>query len=483
MPRRVKSTVSVPNSSLFGCSWRIRDQLVATLQPFILEVSERLARGETLEQAASAAAEKHPGAAGHFDLDTAEASRGFGLKESVLYREDDAINFMSFISRRTSVRLGLELPEELVRPIADLLDRSASGTFSARQLRADLPDDLHPLLDEFLASEILVTDQRQPRYGWDPDAPGITRLQHACLLFRSPRTRVLIDPHISSGFDRVPVHDTVGIGDLRDQVDAILISHGHNDHWWLPTLMMFPREIPIIVPRVPRPTILCDDFADVLRGLGFKNVIPLEWYAPPYRVGDLEIHAFPFYGEQPLLAERPRAPSLRNWGNTYVLRSEHFSAWVLIDSGNDIEGRMASVAEEVRARFGSVDYVFSNFRPFGITHPFYITGSGHYWLSLTPDQMRRFHEMKDDFITLAPPGIAEVCAAAGARYVLPYAHWWAELGQFPDEHEARLSGDLAQELADRGAATKVLSWKIGDQLRVRPGRDPDFAGPVLDGSR
>lgn len=483
MPRRVKSTVTVPNSSILGCTWRIRDHLVATLQPFILEVSQRLARGEALAHAVSAAAEEHPGAAGHFDLDAAAGSSGFGLKEAVLYRDGDAISFMNFASRRTNVRLGLELPEELVRPIADLLDRSASGKFSPRQLRADLPDDLHPLLDELLESEIVVTDRSPPRYRWDPDAPGVTRLQHACLLFRSPRARVLIDPHLSSGFDRVPVHDTVGIGDLRDQVDAILVSHGHNDHWWLPTLMMFPRDIPIIVPRVPRPTILCDDFAGVLGGLGFQNVIPLAWYSPPYRVGDLEIHAFPFYGEQPLLAERPRDSSLRNWGNTYFLRSPEFSAWVLIDSGNDVEGRMASVAEEVRARFGSVDYVFSNFRPFGITTPMYITGAGHYWLSLTADQMRRFHGMKDDFITLAPPGIAEVCAAAGARHVLPYAHWWADLGQFPDEHEARLSADLVRELAQRGAATKVLSWKIGDQLRIRPARDPDFAGLVRDAPR
>ena len=164
---------------------------------------------------------------------------------------------------------------------------------------------------------------------------------------------------------------------------------------------------------------------------------------------------------------------------TYVIRGESFSSWILIDSGNDVDGRMATVAEKVRTRFGPIDFVLGNLRPFGITNPLYITGGGHYWLCLTPEQMRRFHEMKEDWITLTPPGVAEVCSIAGARYFLPYAHSWVDFGQIPEGDEARLAAELEQEITRVGAGTQVLSWKVGDQLRVRGARNFDFAAPML----
>ncbi len=119
---------------------------------------------------------------------------------------------------------------------------------------------------------------------------------------------------------------------MVDDVDAILISHFHEDHFFLSTLLMFPLDTPIIVPKVPRSTIICADMMELLRNCGFRNVSAVDWYSEPLRFGDIEIQVLPFYGEQPLRFDASAHPDLRNWGNTYVIRAPDFSSWFLIDS-------------------------------------------------------------------------------------------------------------------------------------------------------
>ncbi len=206
---------------------------------------------------------------------------------------------------------------------------------------------------------------------------------------------------------------------------------------------------------------LCPDFAATLRALGFTRIVALGWSEPPIKVGDLEVHALPFYGEQPLLKDAPRHPDLRNHGNTYVVRHMSYTSWFLIDSGNDWAGTMAEVAHEVKVRFGSIDLLLSNLREFPIYTPKYITG-GHYWLALTPDQLRRFKSMAKDVITLGPKGVAEICQIVQARKFLPYAHLWGELGAPPDPQERLLTEQLRSSLAGLSATTEIVPWNIGD---------------------
>ena len=469
--------VALSRSSAFSCRWRVKDRLVASLEPFIGDVARRVAGREGLRDAVVAAASAAPDLARHFDFDPSRPAGDFdfGLKPSILHREDDAVDDMTFWAGDRDVRLHLEMSDNCLRPIADLVERSARASFSADQLRADLPDDLHTLFDELLdcgfLSEAAESTATRPR--WNAAAPGITRLQHASLLYRTGTTSVLVDPHFHSGLGGAATL-TIDLADLG-RVDAIVISHGHADHWYLPTLMLFPRDTPIIVPEAPGSTILCDDFVAVLRGLGFRHIVPLAWYAPPHVVGDLEIHALPFYGEQPLLTEQPRDPALRNWGNTYVVRSDGFTSWFLIDAGQDASGSMADVAQHVRSQFGPIDFLLSNLRPFCASTPFYIT-SGHYWLSLTADQMQRFPSMRDHCITLSPPGVAEVCRITQARHFLPYAHWWSALGA-RIEREDRLLTWLSDELARNRAGTRILDWTVGDQLHVRSAGSADVRPP------
>ena len=214
---------------------------------------------------------------------------------------------------------------------------------AADEIRQDLDYPTSSLFDSLLENEIVMAGEPPNNLDLALKQPGVTRLQHAGLFYRGRESAVLVDPHFHSSYEP---HDLSG-NFLRSQfeghVDAILVSHSHEDHWHLPTLMTFPSDMLIVVPKVSRASMLCPDFAATLRALGFTRVVTLGWFDPPLRIGDLEIHALPFYGEQPLLKE---ARDIRTCGITATLSScvtIRARSWFLIDSGNDCTGQMAQV--------------------------------------------------------------------------------------------------------------------------------------------
>jgi L-ascorbate metabolism protein UlaG (beta-lactamase superfamily) len=294
-----------------------------------------------------------------------------------------------------------------------------------------------------------------------PDESGVIRLQHASLLFQSSSAKVIVDPHLHSEYSGTI--RTFSVADLEvENIGAVLITHAHRDHFSLSTLMLFPRSTPIIVPHVPRVSIIGDDMAGLLRSVGFTNVLEPKWYDEPVVVKDLRIHALPFYGEQPLRYECVRYPDLRNWGNTYVVETSEYVAWLLVDSGNDPMGTMAEVAERVRSKFGRVDLLLSNLNVFSAAgNPYYITGEGHYWLCLTESQMSRFVTLSESGITLGPAGVAEIARIVNARAFLPYAHWWSDLGTEPnrDAEQVAVLAEVADQLRARN---EIWRWNIGD---------------------
>ena len=128
---------------------------------------------------------------------------------------------------------------------------------------------------------------------------------------------------------------------------------------------------------------------------------------------------------------------------------------------------MIELAHWVGREFGGVDFLASNLRPFRVgsqrRSPDYITGLGHYWWCLSPDQMMRFDSFVGELLTLGPRGVADASDAAKARNVLPYAHWWREPGQH-DELEDQLCDELELHVGD---SARVLRWDIGDAISAR----------------
>ncbi|MEL6930851.1 MAG: hypothetical protein AAFO95_19805, partial [Cyanobacteria bacterium J06600_6] len=301
--------------------------------------------------------------------------------------------------------------------------------------------------------------------------PGVYRLQHAALLYRTKTTGLLVDPHLHSDYGLSGSIADISRAMLSGLVDGILISHNHYDHWHCPTLMMFPLDMPIFLPKVPRNTLTCEDMESRLQGLGFTNVIAVDWYSDGIWVGDIEVNVLPFYGEQPINSQysQTKHPDLRNWGNTYLLRTEDYSSWFLIDSGNDPLGRTAEVAAYVKQKFGGVDWILSNFQSLSynsIGSDISSWGADIIGTLMSNPQMLAVMDRAGggELSTLGAAGVAEVCHLAGAKACLPYAHSWAELGQYAEKDESLIMA-VAQELQQLNCSTEVIPWRIGDGYR------------------
>jgi L-ascorbate metabolism protein UlaG (beta-lactamase superfamily) len=389
----------------------------------------------------------------------------FGLKEHLLFPEEDRIAKLIFRNRKTEKILEIKnLDKEDVCGIGNCLE-VLSRTSTNSDLARSFP--YSEFIDTLKNIQVFVDSNSETAWNFHSRSPGIFRLQHASFLLQTEKARVLIDPHFVSenNFD-VDVHSRMMPQNFtQSNINAVLISHAHSDHYDLPSLMMIPRDTLMIVPNVPRSSLLAPVFSKELHELGFRNVVEQNWYSAPIKVEDIEVHAFPFYGEQPLRYEHPRHPMLRNWGNSYAFLTPDFSAWCLIDSGADADGSMINVAEEIKTKLGNIDVILSNLHDFFVgvsrSNPFYTTGAGEYWLSLTADQISRFPELCKQQITLGAKGVAEICAILEAKTFLPYAHAWSNFGTVPDD-EPRLLQNLYSQPALANRNIQIENWKIGD---------------------
>ena len=448
--------VSIAQSSQLIAVSRI-DLLVKRLEPFIREVATGIEKSGALSDTVAEAAQNHPETAAYFHIDPDTIESSFRLKTPYLFPESHTIETIKFINRKTNKKTSLKIAHEAVLPeIHNLLYLCSSGKFSVREIHSQLQDPWDNLFDNIHARGIVAN---QPRAKLDFPPASIYRLQHASLLYLSQTTGILVDPHLHSAYEPL-LKDNIWRFDLEGKVNCILISHSHLDHWSLSTLMMFNKTTPIVVPKVPQASILCDNLQQTLQQVGFENVIAVDWYSSPIVIADVEISVLPFYGEQPLVYEQPFHPHLRNWGNTYVIKTEDYTSWFLIDSGNDAQGKMAEVATYVKEKFGQIDFLLSNLRIFTPHNPFYITG-GHYWLSLSAQQMKKFPQMQHHQLTLGAKGVAEIAQIVNARYYLPYAHWWSELSTTTEAEKLELL-QLQMALQEMNCSTEIVPWSVGD---------------------
>lgn len=114
----------------------------------------------------------------------------------------------------------------------------------------------------------------------------ISRILHAGYLFEYGNTRILMDPIFENPFSincyAFPKirFDLERIKNL--QIDAVFISHFHDDHFSLESLNLIDRNTPIYMFSV------FDDFFEMLRELGFTQVFSLSLNSS-VAVGDFEI--------------------------------------------------------------------------------------------------------------------------------------------------------------------------------------------------
>jgi L-ascorbate metabolism protein UlaG (beta-lactamase superfamily) len=203
--------------------------------------------------------------------------------------------------------------------------------------------DLNDRSREHLASMLTEKPRILPEK-WKKNSVRVRYFGHACLLVESKGISIITDPLIAarpvkSGLERF------SYSDLPEEIDYALITHNHQDHNSIETILRLRHRVKCLV--VPKSLgILYGDISLKLLAhrIGFRNVIELD-ALESLQLLDGEITAVPFLGEHSDLAH----------GKTgYVIRLG--KRQLLIGADSDCLDKQ--IYENVRRCIGRVDTVF-----------------------------------------------------------------------------------------------------------------------------
>lgn len=179
-----------------------------------------------------------------------------------------------------------------------------------------------------------------------PPGPQLTWLGHAGVLVQAEGKSLLVDPIFFAPSDPPGPHLDGPRFDPRDlpAIDAVLITHGDNDHLNPNALAHLPRDTTIVVPRLrERPASFQVDVRALLELVGFTRIVELEPWAG-LAIGELTVTACPFEGEDWDL-DLPQA--------TWLVESPSLTTFFSADAGP-----MPEVYRALAARARSIDVAF-----------------------------------------------------------------------------------------------------------------------------
>jgi len=167
---------------------------------------------------------------------------------------------------------------------------------------------------------------------------------HACILVETKGVSILSDPVLSYEYHAdVPRYT---YSDLPDRIDYVVITHNHQDHVLLETLIQLRYKIgAVIVPRGGGGGLQDPSLKLVLQRIGFKNVIEID-EMETIEIEGGTLTGIPFLGEHSDLDIRTKM--------AYLVRLGAGSALLAADSCN-IEPR---IYEHVQRIVGDVDVLF-----------------------------------------------------------------------------------------------------------------------------
>jgi L-ascorbate metabolism protein UlaG (beta-lactamase superfamily) len=238
---------------------------------------------------------------------------------------------------RSTAALDLRIP--LRHPGLEELFRSRVHGTTLSRLREmlELDDDEVVALSRLLAEE--------PDLAGDRHIDGGARIRyfgHACLVLQTPEAAIITDPWVSSDASAT---DRYTYRDLPDHIDLALITHGHQDHIVLETLLALRGRVgTVVVPRSSRGNLADPSLALSLSHLGLP-VVEVEDFSEVNFPGGTVI-ATPFLGEHADLDIRAKS--------TYCVQFAGRTVFV----GADSSGIDPGLYRYMRNHVGPVDMAF-----------------------------------------------------------------------------------------------------------------------------
>ena len=164
---------------------------------------------------------------------------------------------------------------------------------------------------------------------------------HACVLVESGGVSVMTDPliayHLNGTVDRFSFHD------LPQRIDCLLITHAHQDHIMLETLLQIRHRIGmVVVPQSGSGSLQDPSLRLLLEQCGFENIVEVQ-ELDRIDLGPLMVRAIPFCGEHADLDVRTKM--------TYLVEGSGRKLYF----GADTRNVEPMVYERVREIVGSID--------------------------------------------------------------------------------------------------------------------------------
>ncbi|HYG63550.1 MAG TPA: MBL fold metallo-hydrolase [Thermoanaerobaculia bacterium] len=199
--------------------------------------------------------------------------------------------------------------------------------------------------DEELFRTFFTTERPAPYEAYDGDGLRTRYFGHACILIEGRGFSVLSDPVISYDYHADLPRYTYA--DLPDFIDYVVITHNHQDHVLLETMIQLRHKIgTVVVPRGGGGSLQDPSLRLVLQQLGFKNVREIEELETIELEGGGALTGVPFLGEHSDLDIRTKM--------AYMVKVEAGSVLLAADSCN-IEPR---IYEHVQKITGDADILF-----------------------------------------------------------------------------------------------------------------------------
>lgn len=209
-----------------------------------------------------------------------------------LVDSDDARSFVLSTPRLNDsnlMHLDLKFNDNLIDELFKMKRIPGNATDMMKKL------DVKPEQEELFKT--LFTEEAPKKYEKYTGTGIRTRyFGHACVLVETNETSILVDPVISYDGYETDVNRYT-INDLPEEIDYVLITHNHQDHVLLETLLQLRHSIKnIVVPSSGKGNIQDPSLKLMFNAIGFDNVIELD-DMETIKLDRCTITGLPFIGE------------------------------------------------------------------------------------------------------------------------------------------------------------------------------------------
>ncbi|WP_264530517.1 MBL fold metallo-hydrolase [Flavobacterium sp. N502540] len=264
-------------------------------------------------------------------------SQSIALSEIVKDKERPFIMSTPRLPGNDVIHLPISFENKGLDELFKMKNTPQTYEFIKEKLGVDIPNE------DFFKS--FFTTEAPPKYAkYEGEGIRTRYFGHACILVETKNVSILLDPVLSYTYESDLSRYTYL--DLPDQIDYVLITHSHQDHILLETLLQIRHKVKNIIVGRNMDGILEDPSLKLLLdNLGFENV---------YELRDLDKISFkegsitgvPFLGEHHDLCINSKLG--------YVIRVDGYSILAVADACN-IEPRLYQHINKV---VGDVDVLF-----------------------------------------------------------------------------------------------------------------------------